>query len=229
MRAVKRPNSTPSGVPPSRAPARIRRRAWRHDLDADPCRVEPTAGVCYGAMPGCPGFRAKEGAWLSSLLIWRSRARNEANLRLTPPCSRELAGLRRRRPRRQSGRRRGGPRSRRRAGASGPSGRRPGRRQIRASVLAEILQTSAPKQEPAVKRWEAFAPGEQRNEIAAASDSRSHFIPRRVSRASGRVPSYARISSISRRRHGHEASNRPPRRACRALQGRTPVATTCAR
>jgi hypothetical protein len=34
--------------------------------------------------------------------------------------------------------------------AFGESGRRPGRRQIRAPVLAEILQTIAPKQEPAV-------------------------------------------------------------------------------
>ena len=61
--------------------------------------------------------RAKEGAWPSSPLSRRSRARNEANLRLKPPCSREFAGLRRRRPRRRAGRCRGGPRSWRRAGA----------------------------------------------------------------------------------------------------------------
>ena len=42
--------------------------------------------------------------------------RNEANLRLTPPCSRELAGRRRRRPRRRAGRRRGGRHSWRDAG-----------------------------------------------------------------------------------------------------------------
>ena len=35
----------------------------------------------------------------SSLICLRSRARNEANLRLTRPCSREIAGLRGRRPR----------------------------------------------------------------------------------------------------------------------------------
>jgi hypothetical protein len=81
----------------------------------------PGAGLVAPGESQRPASRAKEGAWLSSLLSWRSRARNEANLRLTPPCSRELAGLRRRRPRRRAGRRRGGPRSWRNRGKLRPS------------------------------------------------------------------------------------------------------------
>ena len=80
---VARPGQRSSG--PARAPCSLTK-----------ARLCPTCVVCHAA-------RAKEGSWLSSLLSRRSRARNEANLTLTAPCSREFAGLRRRRPTTTSG------------------------------------------------------------------------------------------------------------------------------
>jgi hypothetical protein len=50
-------------VPPSRAPARIRRRAPVHDIDADRCRVEPDRWRLSRRHTWVPGFRARQGGW----------------------------------------------------------------------------------------------------------------------------------------------------------------------
>ena len=60
-----------------------------------------------------------------SLVCPQCRARNEASLRLKPPCSREIAGLRRRRSQRRAGRRRVGPCPWRMGGLGDSAGRGP--------------------------------------------------------------------------------------------------------
>lgn len=59
LRAVKRPNSAPSGVPRSRVAARTRRDSRAHEIDADCVALSQTGGVCNcGAQaPGLPGLR----------------------------------------------------------------------------------------------------------------------------------------------------------------------------
>ena len=64
------------------------------------------------------------------------------------------------------------------SGRERQSGRRAGRRQIRAPVLAEILQTIAPKQEPAVNAGrlsqlgKIASRGTDRRQSAASPDER---------------------------------------------------------